>query len=535
MTQPQTAQQIADQLEPVLLQVCSKEKLIAGLKKSLGPPWPDTYVNRDTRKVYTPHHDDERSVLESDTPSYVLVKGSEGSGKSVMGIVKTLERVRRKCSGVILSPDLPHLKRSLWLEFRRWIPWNQVIPKHRYMQPEGWQPYAPFRIVFRNGASLEIGGIDEPGSWEGPNVNFCFMDEMRRKKSAEAIKVMAGRIRIPGPGGIPPQLFICTTPRKHWLYEYFGGVKIKCLDCFSTEPVPIQEGHPFQCMRCGGESLDIIDHLYDFKLDSRVITLHIRDNVSNLQADFAHKRSLVLTEAEARVLIDAEWEDIDESQAFLPHMIWWEDCAGSLPPLSKSDPIIVAMDAATGRVSGESDCFGILAVSRHPDSDKSDPVVAVRYVAVWRAPRGGKIDYLGTSSNPGPERALLRLCGWRYDDDAGRYLKTGDGYNVKCVVYDPKQLHDLGMRFSRKRIAWMEQFGQISKRIEADTDLLRVIQQKRLIHDNDSLLREHVSNADRKLDDDGHRLRIVKREPSLPVDLCVCLSMAVSQCLYLHL
>jgi len=535
MTQTKTPDEIADELLPHLLKLAPKEQLIAQLQRSLGPPWPDVYINRDTGKVYEPHHDDERSVLESDGPVALLVKGSEGSGKSVLGIIKTLERVRRGCSGVVISPDLPHLKRSLWLELRRWIPWDQVVPKHRYMQPEAWQPYAPFRIVFRNGAFLEIGGIDEPGSWEGPNVNFCFMDEMRRKKSADALKVMMGRVRIPGPNNIPPQLFICTTPRKHWLYEYFGGVKVKCLDCFSTEPVPIQEGYPFQCMQCGSPNLDVIDHLYDFKLKSRVVTLHVRDNIHNLQDGFIENRASVLSEAEARVLIDAEWEDIDESQAFLPHMSWWDECVGSIPTLDEKTPIVIAMDAATGSVSSESDCFGLLVVSRHPDSEKSTPSVAVRYTAVWRAERGGKIDYLGTASNPGPERALLRLCGWRYDDDEGKYIKVGDGYNVKCVVYDPKQLHDLGMRFSRKRIAWMEQFGQIARRIEADTDLLRLIQQKRIVHDNNSVLREHVQNADRKLDDDGHRLRIVKREQSLPVDLCVCLSMAASQCLYLRL
>jgi hypothetical protein len=474
-------------------------------------------------------------VVDSPSRLFLAGKGMIPTHNSVLGIIKSLERIRRGCNGILISPDLPHLKRSLWLEFRRWIPWSQVVPKHRYMEPEAWQPYAPFRIVFRNGAFIEVGGIDEPGSWEGPNVNFCFMDEMRRKKTADALKVMMGRVRIPGPGGIPPQLFICTTPRKHWLYEYFGGVKVKCLGCYSTEPVPIQEGYPFQCVRCGSPNLDVIDHLYDFKLASRVITLHVRDNEQNLQEGFAKKRALVLTEAEARVLIDAEWEDIDESQSFLPNMLWWDDCIGSIPSLSKKDPIVIAMDAATGSISSESDCFGLLAVSRHPDSDKRDPIVATRYVMAWRAERGGKIDYLGTPNNPGPERALLRLCGWRYDDKEGKYINAGDGYNVKCVVYDPKQLHDLGMRFSRKRIAWMEQFGQISRRIEADTDLLRVIQQKRLVHDNNSLLREHVSNADRKLDDDGHRLRIVKREHSLPVDLCVCLSMAVSQYLYLRL
>ena len=84
------------------------------------------------------------------------------------------------------------------------------MDKHRYMEAEAWQPYAPFRIVFRNNAFLEVGGIDEPGSWEGPNINFALMDEMRRKKTAEALKVMAGRVRIPGPNGVPPQ---SSSPR----------------------------------------------------------------------------------------------------------------------------------------------------------------------------------------------------------------------------------------------------------------------------------------------------------------------------------
>lgn len=457
------------------------------------------------------------------------------SGKSVLGIVKALDRVKRKCSGALISPDFPHLRRSLWLEARRWMPWDQVVDKHRYMEPESWQPYAPFRIVFKNGAFLEIGGIDEPGSWEGPNINFALMDEMRRKKTADAFTVLAGRVRIPGPGGIPPQLFVCTTPRKNWLYTVFGPLQVRCRDCFSTKPIPIQEGAPFQCLDCGSTNLETLDKYAGLKHKSRVITLHVRDNEENLQEGFSATRALVLTESQARVLIDAEWEDIDDTEAFLPHMQWWDDCRTDLPPLDRQTPIVVAMDAATGRQSSESDCFGILAVSRAPGTKKSDSIAAVRYSKVWRAPRGGKIDYLGTPHNPGPERELLRLCGWRYDDEKGQYLKANDKYNVKCVCYDPKQLHDLGMRFLRKRIAWMEQFGQLSHRVHSDTDLLNVIQQKRVRHDGDPILRAHIQAADRKLDDDGHKLRIVKREEALPIDLAICLSMGVAQFFYLNL
>jgi len=526
-----------DAVLPSLLKMLDgdKKKLKEAIQKSLGPPWPEQYVNRDTGRPYAPHHNLEREIVYSDEPTYVLVKGSEGSGKSVLGIVKALDRIKRRCSGALISPDFPHLRKSLWLEARRWIPWDQVVQKHSYMGDEAWQPYAPFRIVFKNGASLEIGGIDEPGSWEGPNINFALMDEMRRKKTADAFKVLAGRVRIPGPGGIPPQLFITTTPRKHWLYQFFGGLQTKCKDCMCTEPIPIQEGYPLRCLRCGSENLEILDELAAFKHSSRVITLHIRDNEPNLEEGFAAKRALVLSEAEARVLIDAEWEDLEESEAFLPHISWWDDCREELPPLTKRDPLVLSVDAATGRASGVSDCFGILGVTRHPDSQRMGDTIAVRYINSWQASTGGKIDFLGTPQSPGPERELLRLCGWKYDDDAGRPVKVGGGYNVKCICYDPDQLHDLGQRFSRRRVAWMEEFGQGARRIEADTDLLHLIQNKRVIHQGESILREHVSNADRKLDESGKRLRIVKREDQLKIDLCICLSMAAKQALYLQL
>ena len=40
-------------------------------------------------------------------------------------------------------------------------------------------------------------------------------------------------------------------------------------------------------------------------------------------------------------------------------------------------------------------------------------------------------------------------------------------------------------------------------------------------------LRRHIDNADRKPDHESRKLRIVKREQALKIDLTVCLSMAL--------
>src|ERR1051326_5404988 len=66
--------------------------------------WPDEYVNCDTGKSYEPHHEDERKFVYEDGPSNALARGGEGSGKSVAGIIKDLNRLRRGCTGIMVSP-----------------------------------------------------------------------------------------------------------------------------------------------------------------------------------------------------------------------------------------------------------------------------------------------------------------------------------------------------------------------------------------------------------------------------------------------
>jgi len=414
------------------------------------------------------------------------------------------------------SPDLPHFKRSLWPEFQRWCPWNQVHEKFRYMGEFTWQPYAPFILPFTNGAQLYCGGMDEPAAWEGPNVNFAFADEMRRKAKPDVLKVLDGRVRISGPSGEPPQIFFTTTPRKHWLYHYFGPLRCRCQACGERNEIAVQEGETLHCKKCGSSNLALEDERVAFKLDSYVTTLLTADNEDNLEPGFAAKRRQTLNESEARVLLEAAWEDYQTGQPFLPSMVWWDRCRADLPPLDAAEPLVLAVDAASGRDMSASDCFGIVGVTRHP-SRRAD-AVAVRFVQAWQAAPGDIIDFQGTETDPGPELVLRRL----HRD-----------FNVICTVYDPTQLSDMSGRLRKERVGWLEKFGQ-NGRIGADTDLLHLIQERRVAHDGNPLLRQHIANADRKVDSDG-RLRIVKREDALKIDLAICLSMAAHICLYLNL
>ena len=437
------------------------------------------YVNRDSGRPYAPHHEAEARFVFDDAPRYVLCKGGEGSGKSVAGIVKDLERLRRGMDGIMGSPDFEHFKRSLWPEFRRWCPWQYVTPRHRYKAASDWEPSKPFTLTFivpaGGFATLYCGGFDDPEAWEGPNVTFGHFDEGRRHKTPAMLKVLDGRCRIPGPHGEPPQLAFTTTPRKHWLYDYFG---------------------PW-------ERADEVDPRADFKADSLIVDLYSADNAENLAAGWVERRRQSLTEAEARVLLEAAWEDIDEAERYLPSIALWDACQASLPPLDARTPLVLAADAGVSN-----DCFGLVGVSRHPERHED---VAVRLVRVWE-PRGSALDF------PSIEQEIRAIHA---------------AFSVVQLCYDPYQLHQMAQQLSSAM--WCDAFSQGQPRLEADKLLLDLIQARRIAHDGDTQLRTHMDHADRKTDTDSRKLRIVKRSPSQKVDLAVALSMAAARCLELNL
>jgi hypothetical protein len=445
--------------------------------------WPKIheYKNSDTGKFYKPHHADELAFVTNNEYKYLLAKGGEGGGKSVSGIIKDLEYCKHGCSGIVASPDLPHFKRSLWPEFRRWCPWEFVVDRHQYMQPFDWSPTSNFTLAFTTGAVLYMGGADEsdPKAQEGPNVTFAHYDEARRHKTPNIFKTFDGRVRIPC-GELKPQLYVTTSPAMHWLYDYFG---------------PVQEKDP----------------LSSFKARSLVISLLTRDNIDNLDPGFVEDRRSVLTEAESRVLLDAEWEDIEDADHFLPSMALWDALKTDLPPLTKREPMVLALDAGIN-----SDLFGMIGTTRHPA--KHDEC-AVRFVMKWES-RGGKdIDFDGTDDEPGPLKVLKMLR---------------ESYNIVMVTYDPYEMRYAASRIRKDAPLWLKEFTQQGKREQADRFLYDLILQKRIWHDGDADLREHIKNADRKLSGDDRKMRLVKRLDSLKIDLAVSLSMSAYEIMRLN-
>lgn len=191
----------------------------------------------------------------------------------------------------------------------------------------------------------------------------------------------------------------------------------------------------------------------------------------------------------------AEFVTIAATQ-FLPSMALWDACAQPVPTFTDRDPMICALDASV-----DGDTFGVVGVSKYGDA------LYVRMVMAW-VPNGNTLDY-----------ALI--------EDAIRHAaKT---FNIYQIAYDPYQAHYLAQRLGDT--IWCQPFNQGSDRLEADRLLLDTVVQRRIGHDGNDHLRSHLANADRKMDADGRRLRIVKRTAEKKIDLAVCLSMAVYRAL----
>ena len=91
-------------------------------------------------------------------------------------------------------------------------------------------------------------------------------------------------------------------------------------------------------------------------------------------------------------------------------------------------------------------------------------------------------------------------------------------------------------RFRAHIGVWCRELSQGEPRLRADKQLRDLIQSRRIAHDGDPELREHILNAHAKVDETyGSHLRIVKASAGRHVDLAVALSMAVSECLRLTL
>ena len=191
------------------------------------------------------------------------------------------------------------------------------------------------------------------------------------------------------------------------------------------------------------------------------------------------------------------------SSSYIPSE-WWQACRHELPVYEKLEPWVVALDAA---VSG--DCFGLVATTRR------NGIVIVRHVRKWTPPPGGQIMYnapIGTppAQDESPAGELRRIC---------------DRHSVVKVIYDPFQLHSFCSQMKEELIVFFEAFSQSTKRLQSDKALRDMIRERKIWHDGNPDLTEHLTNANAKSEGDD-RIRIIKRKESLKIDLAVCLSMS---------
>lgn len=205
---------------------------------------------------------------------------------------------------------------------------------------------------------------------------------------------------------------------------------------------------------------------------------------------------------------------VSSTSEFIPKE-WWDAChfsnhaLAAMPQPDSKTPCVFGVDAGVSN-----DHFGITGVFRQGKT------IIPFYSQEWIPPKHAKIDFRL------PEIEIRRLA---------------KKYNVVEWAYDEYQLHDMTTRLRRENVGYFRSFPQgqgtahAPGRPVADKLLYDVIQQKRLIHDGNLVLTEHVLNANAQIEGRHERLMLVKRSPLDKIDCAVALSMASSEALRLNI
>ena len=228
--------------------------------------------------------------------------------------------------------------------------------------------------------------------------------------------------------------------------------------------------------------------------------------------DYYDQEATVLTPNEFKRIHRNQW--VTSSTALFEDIFTWDACKDSRVaiPLEPGDmtPLVVALDAGYA-----SDCFAIVAVSRHPEDtwDRSDRRCVERYAAAFTPPKGGQLDFSKIAEPP--------------------ILKLAEDFNVYRFVYDPYQLHKMCTDLRNAGVGSFEEFSQAGARLRADKQLYDMIIARQYLHSGDPTVRQHVQNA-AKTEKGSRHLRFMKKVAGKPIDLVVATSMAVDKCLSLN-
>ena len=398
--------------------------------------------------------------------SVVVWSDIKKSAKSSIAAAVALERARQLHYGSvkIVANDLKQADSRVAFYARRAIELNKAYFQDWKVKPSGYQIATP------NHTTIEAIPVDPKGE-AGGNDDLIIFSELWAANQTAAQRMWTEMTLSPTKYGFS----------QRWVETYAG---------FSGES-PLLE----QLYETGvkdGRQLDLgIPGLEVYANDAArlLILWNTRPQLPWQTADYYAQEAAVLTPGEFQRVHRNQW--VTSENVFVPGE-WWDACKGDC---AVDAPVIIGMDAA---VSG--DCFAIVGVSRIGEQ------VYVRFAQTWKPPKGGQIDFAQ------PE-AYLRDIVTRF--------------NVLQIAYDPYQLHDMATRLRREGIGWIREFAQGQDRLIADKQLYDAIRDRRITHDGNPDLREHVRNANAKTE--GDKLRIVKRSELLKIDAAVALSMAHSE------
>lgn len=354
-----------------------------------------------------------------------------------------------------------------------------------------------YKIQYPNGALIEMLAIDPQGE-AGGNHDLLIFSELHGWKSTAHQKMWAEMTLSPNKFG----------RSQRWIDSYAG---------YDSES-PVLETLYNTAVKEGRQLWDDLE-AYENR-SARMFATWVTKPMFPWQTEaYYREEAATLPQNEFDRMHRNKW--VSSSETFIQPE-WWDACkVAELPPtieydhtrryrgepLSRSRPYVFAIDAA---VSG--DCFGIVGLTKHYQEATKDYIFVPRYAKKWTPPKGGIIDFAE------PEAEIRRLA---------------DELNVVCWIFDPYQMADMSHRLSRDGVGWFREMNQMKARNLADKMLWDTIVQRRLQHDGTLHdLREHITNANAEITSD-HKMRIVKRNESRRIDLCVCLSMAVATADYL--
>lgn len=157
--------------------------------------------------------------FHNDPAAIRLLVGGRGSGKTTAGVQEAQKKIRAGEPGLILAPDAEHFKKSTWVQLNEWISIDSDLTGLPQSPLIDFWSKGDKMIRFKTGSVVWYGGIKDPDSWRGPNVNWIWYDEPGRHPMRTSFLVPVGSLRV----GKDIKMWLTTTPRGvlHWLYDYF--------------------------------------------------------------------------------------------------------------------------------------------------------------------------------------------------------------------------------------------------------------------------------------------------------------------------